>query len=602
MREMIRSLVLNNLFKFTCVFLFSISVVLGQKPTNAPKIDKPDKNILQQKLFIQIQNLNDSLLKETIKLSVKERVLLFANLAKIWKVEDSSRSVKLFDKAINEASPSMNDSPKEKIEKFESLQELLPLSVQINDQTTKRIIDLLKSESKKETGRNLEVSTALAQAALIIIKNDPKTGFDLAVAALKLTNKPSENSLIFRIILSLASADKKLAEDFFLQVLNYSQITKDSKSIGDIVLFTSPKSFTFGVDFLSDNSKKNILSVFLDELLQYSALSQQNQLSVEQKEQACVFFLKGKGLEEIFKTYLPERAVYISQVSGQANLCQQAFSSQTTQSIMEELAKGKEELSVDELVQAGFDTNDVGKRVVYFTEAIGRLSKTKEYERIIALLDSMDDELKRALGTANDFSYWKALRHSNALEAVLQKIKDEDYGSARRIIEKTPLDLRPLLQISVSQKILKESKKADFSNPEQILAFDLIADARKNLLKIDDPFSSVNLYLSLINLYAVIEPSEISSVFRETVKAINKADEYKDEEQYKGKDFAYGRDIVNLPYISAENMADISNQIADIQKPYSRVRIKLGVLDSDLKKYVEVKQENEKLLQTSNVP
>lgn len=588
-------MLIKKIFSGFCVCLLSIPIAFGQKPGNITETEKSNRLNYQSKIFLQAEELNDSLLKESIKLSIRESSLLYANLAKIWKPQDFSRSQKFIEKAISEASPSLNDTTDERKEKLATLQELLPISVQISDLSAKKIIDLLKAEDKKQPGQNLETSKALAEAALTVIKNNPRAGFDLAVAALRLTEKPSDNPAINRIIFSLATVDKKLAEDFFLQVLNYSQAAKDSKSIGDIVLYSSPASNTAQLDFLSVEAKKLVLSVFLEDLLGYAALLQQNQLSAEQKELACDLFLRGKGIEEVIKNYLPEKAIYISQISQQAQLCRQAFSSPAAQDIADELSADRKELSVEELIQAAFDSKDAGKKAFYLAQAIGKLSVTKQYEKILALLDGMNDDTKRALGAANDFLYWRMLRHSYARDAVLQEIRDDDFSSAQRIIEKTPLDLRPSLQISVGREILKNLKKADFSNPLQIFAFNVIADARKNLLKTDDPFASVDLYLSLINLYAVLQPDEVAAVFRETIKAINQADEYKNEEKYKGKDYFYGRDIINQPVLSLENINDLSYQIANIRKPYSRVRIKLGMLESVLKKYIDIKEENKQI-------
>lgn len=571
------------------------SFIFGQKNDNFSKIKEIDEKLF--KLTNQIEVINDSLLKETPKLSINELILLYANLAKVRKLENPSLSKTYFNKAIAESTPAMNDSVEDKAKKLKYLGELLSFSVQIDSESTKKILKLIETFNKNQnSNNNKEISQAMAQAALSVIKTNPEIGFNLAISSIKYTSKPSENQSINSIIYALASADKNLAEQFLLEVLKYAQMTNDFKTIGNLVSFISAKSFTVGIDFLSDQSKKIVLSVFLEQLLNYAVLSQQDKLSGEQKELACQYFLKSKGLKDTIANYLPDKSAYVSQVTQQIRLCEQAFSSSSKQSFVNELVDD-ENLTIDELIDAAFEAKDSGKKTFYFSKAIGKLSVQKDFEKVLELLDSMDDETKRSLGISNDFTYWRALRNANARSAILQKLKLDDYNAIKKIIENTPLELRPSLQIAVSREILKNKSENDSSNPKLLLALDLITDARSNLPKIDDSFLRVDLYLSLIHLYSDIQIEEVFSIFQEEIKAINLADQVKAESKDNGKDFFYGRDIIPLPFLEDTN--NILYQIPNIKEPFSRIRLKLGLLEATVKEKSDLVTKKSKLISPS---
>jgi len=552
--------------------------------------------------------LNNALLSEKVRLSSGDRVFLFANLAKIWKEQDLLVAKGFLRKAVDQASPLLNDDPQERIQKLGWLRKLISLSGQIDFRITEEITSKLKSESGGQAGQNLQNSIALTEAAVALTSTSPKLAFDMAVAALGYLENPSQNENIYNVILFLAMKDKELSEDLLLRVLKIAQNTSDFQSIGQLASFTSPKSNSGQVDFLSERSKKYVLTVFLQNLIRLSALFQQKQLLSEQKEQACVFFLIGVGLKEPINAYLPDKSSLISQVSLQSNLCQQASASSSTQSLYDLLSAGTKDLTIEQLIQAGKDAVDVTKKAFYFSQAVGELSGEKKFERALELLNDMDEPTRKALGTDNSDAYWRAMRHANALAAVLQKLEAKDFGAATRIIEETPPESRPMLQIQVSREILSKVSRVDSSDAETSYAFALIVGARQKLPTMDDPFLSVNLYLSLLRRYAQLLPDEVALVFREMVKAINRADNAKNEKEFAGKDFVDGEDIIPLPLSLLESNEDIVlNQIEEVQRPYSRVRLRLGMLNAAMAKHVEERKELEeksrlKSLKAESVP
>jgi hypothetical protein len=124
------------------------------------------------------------------------------------------------------------------------------------------------------------------------------------------------------------------------------------------------------------------------------------------------------------------------------------------------------------------------------------------------------------------------------------------------------------------------------SDEEKQFVFDIVEEARKEAGSIDVPaFRKADIFLSLTLLYTKIQPIEASSVFREAVKAINVADD-ENPNNLPEKDYAPFKDYISLPFELLEmDEINISNSFSDLGSRRSRVRLKLGLLESSLKKY-----------------
>ena len=572
----------------TALVLLSASFGFGQKKEPAANPPALDNSQAVTKRGEQLDRLHSALLSEKPHLSLPEVVALYASLAKIWKDEQPIISRKYLQDAIGLASPAMADGSKEKDEKIALLRRLLSLSEQIDPKLTDQIIKQLKSESEGEPRHRLQNSNALADAALAVVSSQPKLAFEMAIAALEYVDRPSENEKLFSIVLFLARQDKKFSENLLLRVFEVAQRVDDLESIATLALYTSPKSTTLEIDFLSDNSKKYVLSGLIERLTQLSVLAQQNQLPQERRDQACRLNTVARGLLPVISSYLPNQTGLAPQLDQLSTLCQQG-GSPSPQSWLNELSKDGKELTVDELIQVAEDSINPQKKAFFFTVAIGKLSKEKKFERAVELFDGMNEETRRAMGTDNDDSFWRGGRQATALNAVLQRLETQDFSGARRLIDKTPGKLLPELELQVSQAVLRKVSTVDASNPMQSFAFDLVDDARRKLPAMDDTIASVNLYLGLLTRYATLVPDETILIFKEAVKAINRADDGKDQDKTSHKDFAGGNDIITLPPVLLEQEDVIGSYVRDIQKPYTRVRIRLGLLNACLNRYRDEK-------------
>ncbi len=553
------------------------------------KVDWPSQQPQKtSQLAYQIDRVQDNILKEDVGLSLDERVSLYANLARIWKDQDPKLSIKFLRTAVDQSLPSLTDNPNDRNEKLRSLRKLLILSGQVDAQTTDDIVKALKSEGASENRNRQQNSIALTEAALALVASNPSAAAGLAVAALNYLDKPSQNEKIYHVLLSLAARDKKLAEDLYRRILKFAQSTSDAQSIATLALFTSSKSHTVQVDFLSDRSKTEVLDIFLQILTQISARFEQKQMLPEEREENCKLFLIGSGLRETFNSYLLDKPQLISQALGGSLICHQASTSAGTQSLFDVLSTQAKDQTTEELLKSARNSSDHIKKSFYFSVVIGRLSRDRNFEEVIEILDEMDEPSRKAMGGGDDLTYWTAMRVSNATSAVLQKLETQDFGAANKIIARTPADCRPQTGLQVSRSILSKATSIDSSRAEHVFAVDLIADERKKLPNLD-PFLSVDLYLSLLRDFSSLLPDEAPLILRETIKAINKADTSK-QNQSLTKDFAGALDLIPLPAVMLQNQELVLSEIQQVERRYTRVRLKLGLLKASMQEYLKEKR------------
>ena len=101
----------------------------------------------------------------------------------------------------------------------------------------------------------------------------------------------------------------------------------------------------------------------------------------------------------------------------------------------------------------------------------------------------------------------------------------------------------------------------------------------------------VDFYRTLADLYLKVRPTESEAMFRNVAKYVNKADSDNPDFTYD-KDWAPLKDYVPMDseLLEADEQS-ITNSLNSISSRRSRVRLKLGLIESSLKKFVEAKRK-----------
>ena len=241
--------------------------------------------------------------------------------------------------------------------------------------------------------------------------------------------------------------------------------------------------------------------------------------------------------------------------------------------------------TVEELVSAAQETKDKGLKLKYYYEAIVKLESTKRYDEILSLLNGVTEDGRESLGKDPfGMRVWDGWYSQYALLSATQYAKNKDLPPVYKIINGTPKNIRPSVRINLIYELP--------ANEYQVFILENLEETRKELTSIDVlPATKADYFLALFLLYVKTQPTEAESVFREMIKAINKADaenpDFKPE-----KDYAPLKDYISLPSkILETDEVNVMNDFADISSRRTRVRLKLGLLESSLVNYVTEKRK-----------
>ncbi|MFN0141363.1 MAG: hypothetical protein ACKVQW_14910 [Pyrinomonadaceae bacterium] len=240
--------------------------------------------------------------------------------------------------------------------------------------------------------------------------------------------------------------------------------------------------------------------------------------------------------------------------------------------------------TVDELVSAAKDSSDKHLKVNYWREALALLEKEKKYAETISLLDSTDGDDYKTTSPIG----WDNWRGSAAFQAAYAAFEAKDLPTAYRVIEQTPKRIRPEVRMQLAKK-LKPAGDNQFY-------MENLDEMRKELDSLEMLDKDVaGFYRTLAGLYLKVRPTDAEAMFRNAVKYINKADN--DNPDFENdKDWAPFFDYVPMTseLLEADELS-ITSSLNNLSSRRSRVRLKLGFLESSLKKYVEAKKKLDEL-------
>jgi hypothetical protein len=319
----------------------------------------------------------------------------------------------------------------------------------------------------------------------------------------------------------------------------------------------------------SDSARRSYLEL-LGEILSVAALNEVDRSRCE------IVPLVTPNLTR-FDEYLPNQSLTIRHYIQVCIPFSHPFTTETTKAE----GRGDEPQTVDELIRAARDTNDRGLKARYFYRAIAKLDQIKEFDKIISLLDDMTEDEVKAMGVG-----WDSWRVKYACQSAFVYFESKDMPSSYWIINQTPKKNRPYVRFCLAYKVSTvEYREFILENLEEI---------RRELSSLEVPaMHAGSNYLSLARFYLRIQPAEAEGMFREAVKYINKTDN-DNPDFVPEKDYAPLQDYVRLPFELLETDENsIDSSLANISSRRSRVRLKLGLLESSLQKLVDVKKKVE---------
>ena len=153
----------------------------------------------------------------------------------------------------------------------------------------------------------------------------------------------------------------------------------------------------------------------------------------------------------------------------------------------------------------------------------------------------------------------------------------KDLAAMYRILDRTPKRLRPSVRMRIAKKLPASARTSPFF-------LENLDEMQKELGSLEQDAKDVaGFYMSLMDLYLKVRPTESELMFRNAAKQINKADS-DNPDFLNDKDWAPWQDYVEMNSEVLEiDEPSISSSLNNVSSRRSRVRLKLGLLESSLK-------------------
>src|SRR5215467_14398756 len=164
--------------------------------------------------LVRSQNITNDLLKDATDLSSLQRAVLWAKLAQRWWREDLKRARTWIANAIEvvEQVPN-NETQVEREDRLDTARVLLTILTPLDEKFTKRLMTVL-TPAEKSAEPNWS-SDALIDAAVAVVKDDPKRAAEIGAWALRSGAPDNLDQLLF----PMRVQDPKLADSLFEQAL-----------------------------------------------------------------------------------------------------------------------------------------------------------------------------------------------------------------------------------------------------------------------------------------------------------------------------------------------------------------------------------------------
>lgn len=508
--------------------------------------------------------LADGVIQDSSAVRTADKLVFLTLLSKvIWKA-DNAKARKQLGRSIDLTMSWLGSDEEPDFEaKFRIAQKVVEIAATLDEKVAQSTSEKFLKIAEDRKGSDTANADMLVSIARQVLEKDPHLAFKFAVRSLSLGNSLQLPALL----LALNLKDSQLADQLYrLSILaarrNYS--FEFVGSLGNIT-FLVRKGIAF-----SDAARIAYLEMLAD-LVASAAL-----IEWERPVRCGVAELATPVLDR-FDQYIPSRALTVRQ---HVQLCL-PFAHAFTSGVSKSQASEEKSETVEELLQRARETSDVALKGKYLYQAIKKLEASKKFEALISLLDDLTEEERKSLGNGA----WDSWRAEYAFQAcVIYFFEAKDLPSVYRVIEKTPKRLRSYVRISLAFKLSPTGDKD--------ILLENLEKTRSEIESLEvAPKDAAADYLALILLYVKVQPTALNLVFRDTVKFINAAD--RENEEFKThKDYAPLKDIVQLPWeILAVDEQGVFNSLQDISSRRSRIRLKLGLLESSLKKLIQAEKE-----------
>lgn len=524
--------------------------------------------------LVRSRTITEDLIKDSTALTPSERALLWARLAQRWWQDDPEKARAWMLKPIEiiEVVPN-KENPDERSGRLTTARLLLQIVAPLDQKLSARLVAILtqdaEQQAKAERAANAD---GLIEAAVSLVDTDPQRAAELGALALRVGRPTLIQLLIFR----LRPKNANLADALFTQTLAAARQTFDADLLNSLSHVAFPESRMIGAP--SDTRVPDPLKTEL--LKAYVAYVQANQINPETRSSACITVISLiSPILFQFDRLLPQQAAVARQ---SVNQCQ-ALGRPLAQQMIDDATRDQPLKTVDDLLKAGDDAQDMQVRTVYQYRAAALAKEQKDFDRALKILDSMSTESREFMGGS-----WAAYRWDWATLSALLHYKRGDLYGMRLIMNAVPADLQPYAKLAFVDRLPANRDKD--TDPTLEFLSDVLTGLRRS--SVSDAEKSVG-YFGLLPLTLKYQPTDATAVLKEAVAALNRAEQAKDKNTGNNQDSSLsGSEFSKIFPASLLEMDEyvVKEAVAAITSPDIRVRVRLELLNVCLDRLRSAKQ------------
>ena len=539
------------------------------------------KDVIDNRDFLKWQNRVNNLTSEVVSESSAvpdaERSLYLALLAQSWwKVDESEARVylkKAADKLLAGIQP---DEKTDRSQKIRFIQKSLSVIAGLDESLGQTLVGKIDAENENANKKDdADMADLFANLGLQVVQANPQMAFNCGMKSMKFGRSRNMPRLIFELF----AKDNRLGETLLRNGLQLARgVFSDANfgfvgNIGTYIFDSRPGRV------IPDDLRRSYLEIFAELVAGAAEIE-------SEKPKRCQIAFSAPPILPRIDEYLPA----LSQTVRQHVQTCLAYLPTGSREYTTDRIRTDGPSTAEESISAARGTSFPIMKVRYFMLAISKFAAEKKFEEIISLLDGMNEDEMKIFGG----EMWDDLRGTYAFEACRVYYKSRDMQAYYRVVNRTPKRVRPYVRFRMREEISAvKDREFYLENAE-----DIGKDLRSLEIK---PSVAAGSYLILMNMYLKVQPTEADKVFRDAVKAINIVDG-ENSDYLAEKDYYSGMDVIPL----AAEMLDIdeigfTNSLAAISSRRSRVRLKLGLLEPSLSRYVEEKKKLEEKLKPKAV-
>lgn len=555
-------------FLVLCFLITAMLPIAGS--AQSPGLAQP-AGISYDLWLVRSHSITEDVIKDATVLTPSARALLWARLAQQWWRDDpeKARSWMLKPFEIVETVPN-RENPDERSQRLATVRSLLSIVAPLDQKLSKRLVAILNHESEQaaDADRNANAD-GLVEAAIALSDQDPQRAAEMGAAALRL----GRTTMIASLLWKLRPSSPKLADALFAQTLAVVRQSLDPELLNSLTQVAFPSSMQPGAHTAAppDNLRTELLKLDAGYL-------QANPITAENRASICMSVVSFVApVLPQFDRLLPQQAAIVRQ---SVNQCQSM--SPLAQQRVDDALRDQPLNTVDALLKAGDDAQDVHARTVYQYRAAALAKQQDDFDRALRILDSMSIESREFMGGS-----WEAYRWGWAAVSASRHFKNGDVYGMRSIINAVPTDLQAFAKIEFVRQ-LPETRDKDIDP-----TLEFLNDARKGLSRSAIPDAEkTGWYFALLRLTVKFQPNSAMDVLKEAVAVLNSAEETEQKNnqparvRFDGAEFSGNLSAALLEL----NEFAVREAISSIASTETRVQVRLELLGGCLERLRSSKQ------------